>query len=65
MAFDISTLSDLDLTDILSCMERGEITSHEVYQYFHDRSQELNPQLNAFIQIYDQPSNPEINGPLK
>ena len=65
MAFDLSTLSDLDLTDILSCMERGEITSQEVYQYFRNRSQELNTQLNAFVQIYDQPSNPEANGVLK
>ena len=65
MAFDISTLSDLDLTDILACIGRGDVTSQEVYQYFHDRSQELNPQLNAFIQIYDQPSNSQINGPLK
>ncbi len=65
MAFDLSILSDLDLTDILACMERGEITSQEIYQYFRNRSQELNPQLNAFIQIYDQPSNPEANGILK
>ena len=65
MAFDLSTLSDLDLTDILSCIERGEITSQEVYQYFRNRSQELNTQLNAFVQIYDQPSNPETNGVLK
>ena len=65
MAFDLSILSDLDLTDILSCMERGEITSQEVYQYFRNRSQELNTQLNAFVQIYDQPSNPEANGVLK
>ena len=65
MAFDLSILSDLDLTDILSCMERGEITSQEVYQYFRNRSQELNTQLNAFVQIYDQPSNPETNGVLK
>ena len=65
MAFDLSTLSDLDLTDILSCIERGEITSQEVYQYFQNRSQELNTQLNAFVQIYDQPSNPEANGVLK
>ncbi|MCA9378139.1 hypothetical protein KC711_04540 [Candidatus Peregrinibacteria bacterium] len=65
MAFDLSILSDLDLTDILSCMERGEITSQEVYQYFRNRSQELNTQLNAFVQIYDQPSNLETNGVLK
>ena len=65
MAFDLSTLSDLDLTDILSCIERGEITSQEVYQYFRNRSQELNTQWNAFVQIYDQPSNPETNGALK
>ncbi|MCB9805359.1 hypothetical protein H6769_07235 [Candidatus Peribacteria bacterium] len=65
MAFDLSILSDLDLTDILSCMERGEITSQEVYQYFRNRSQELNPQLNAFVQIYDQPSNPETDCVLK
>ena len=65
MAFDLSQLSDLDLTDILACMERGEITSQEVYEYFHSRSKELNPQLNAFIQLYDQPSNPEANGILK
>ena len=65
MAFDLSTLSDLDLTDILSCIERGEITSQEVYQYFQNRSQELNTQLNAFVQIYDPPSNPEANGVLK
>lgn len=65
MAFDLSILSDLDLIDILACMERGEITSQEVYQYFRNRSQELNPQLNAFVQIYDQPSNPETDCVLK
>lgn len=65
MAFDFSQLSDLDLMDILACIERGEVTSQEVYQYFRNQSQERNPQLNAFIQIYDQPSNLEVNAALK
>ena len=65
MAFDFSQLSGLDLTGILSCIERKEVTSQEVYQYFRNQSQERNPQLNAFIQLYDQPSNLEANGTLK
>lgn len=53
MSFDLSQLESADLVQIIDWVQSGTISSQEVYLYFLQKTKELNPKLNAFIEIYD------------
>lgn len=53
MSFDLSRLDTTDLVGIIDLIHSGAISSSEVYEYFLQKTHTLNPQLNAFIEVYD------------
>lgn len=53
MSFDLSRLDTSDLVEIIGFIHSGVVSSSEVYEYFLQKTKSLNPELNAFIEIYD------------
>ena len=48
------------LTEIKSLIDKKEITSEEVFSYFHDRIEKYNKTLNAFLTVQDKQTNTAV-----